>query len=126
MISRKSHNILTRKPRQHQRWLKQFSCIGLEELSNDIVEPLTRFALIPTVTEDVPFEHKDPEIELYLAKNSLSRVPKTLFSVEYLTVLSLRENCLTELPPSICKLTNLQALNVAQVSLLDGFLPARG
>ncbi|KAH8880127.1 hypothetical protein GQ53DRAFT_546863 [Thozetella sp. PMI_491] len=90
---------------------------GLDRLPNDLVEPLTRFALIPHVTEDVPFEQRDPEIKLYAGKNSIPRVPATMFNIEHLAVLSLRENCLTELPPSICKLTNLQALNVAQNNL---------
>ena len=97
--------------------LTQHSALGLEELSNSTIEPLSSLALIPTVAEDVPFEHKEPHIKLYLAKNSLSRVPGAVFRIENLTVLSLRGNCLGELPPSIGKLRNLQALNVAQNKL---------
>ena len=97
--------------------LTQHSALGLEELSNSTIEPLSSLALIPTVAEDVPFEHKEPRIKLYLANNSLSRVPGAVFNIENLTVLSLRGNCLGELPPSIGKLRNLQALNVAQNKL---------
>lgn len=103
-----------------------FWSMGLEEISNDTISPLSQFSCIPVVTKDVAFEQKDPSLKIYLAMNRLMRVPGALFDLTYLTILSLRGNKLTELPPAISKLRNLQELNVSQnrlrhlpVELLD-------
>jgi hypothetical protein len=69
---------------------------------------------IPTVARDVAFEPRDPRIQLFLSNNRLRALPVALFSVEHLTVLSLRANSLATLPPAIAKLTNLESLNIAQ------------
>lgn len=95
--------------------------MGLEELSNETVTPLSQFTCIPQVTKDVAFEQKDPEIHLYLAQNRISRLPGALFDVTHLTTLSLRGNELQEVPPAIGKLCNLQELNLSQNRL--GNLP---
>lgn len=61
----------------------------------------------------MPFEHKDPALKLYLANNPLTRAPGALFNLEFLSVLSLRNTKISELPPAIGKLRNLTTLNVS-------------
>ncbi|KAJ3528737.1 hypothetical protein NM208_g10072 [Fusarium decemcellulare] len=102
--------------------------MGLEDVSNDTISPLSQFACIPVVTKDVAFEQKDPELKIYMAMNRLMRVPGAIFDLTHLTILSLRHNKLTELPPAIAKLHHLKELNVSQnrlrhlpVELLDLF-----
>ena len=91
-----------------------FWSMGLEDISNDTISPLSQFSCIPVVTKDVAFEQKDPELKIYLAMNRLTRVPGALFDLTHLTILSLRGNKLTELPPAISKLHHLKELNVSQ------------
>ncbi|KPM34236.1 hypothetical protein AK830_g12336 [Neonectria ditissima] len=91
-----------------------FWSMGLTEVSNDTISPLSQFSCIPVVTKDVAFEQKDPELKIYFAMNRLTRVPGAIFDITYLTILSLRGNKLTELPPAISKLHNLKELNVSQ------------
>lgn len=69
---------------------------------------------IPVVAEDVPFEHREPNIKLFIANSELTSVPGALFRLEHLTSLSLRGNRLEELPDSIGNLRNLRELNVAR------------
>ncbi|KAF7549778.1 hypothetical protein G7Z17_g6174 [Cylindrodendrum hubeiense] len=94
-----------------------FWSMGLEEVSNDTISPLSQFSCIPLVTKDVAFEQKDPELKIYFAMNRLTRVPGAIFDITYLTILSLRGNKLRELPPAIAKLRNLKELNVSQNKL---------
>ncbi|KAK3330586.1 hypothetical protein B0H66DRAFT_68593 [Apodospora peruviana] len=98
------------------------SDLRLQSIANGILEPLSELTPIPTIAKDVAFEQKDPSIKLFLGNNSLRQFPLAILGIEYLTVLSLRANCLTEIPPAIALLKNLQTLNVAQNSLR--FLPA--
>ncbi|KAF9776159.1 hypothetical protein IL306_005690 [Fusarium sp. DS 682] len=107
-----------------------FWSLGLEDVSNDTISPLSQFTCIPVVTKDVAFEQKDPELKIYMAQNRLTRVPGALFDLTYLTILSLRHNKLTELPPAIAKLHNLKELNLSHnrlrhlpVELLELFAP---
>lgn len=94
-----------------------FWSMGLGEISNETVAPLSHLQLIPQVTRDVAFEQKEPELKMYLARNRLARLPGALFDLNHLTVLTLRDNRLTELPTAISKLGNLRELNVAQNKL---------
>ncbi|KAI0153586.1 leucine rich repeat family protein [Pestalotiopsis sp. NC0098] len=89
------------------------SSMNLETLSNATVAPLSELACIPTVAEGVPFEHKDPSLKIYLSQNPLNRVPGALFNLEFLTYLTLRNAKLTEIPPAIGNLRNLQTLNIS-------------
>lgn len=96
--------------------------LGLSSLPNAILEPLSELEVIPTVTKDVAFYPRSPKLHLYLGSNQLSRAPGPIFTIEFLTNLSLRGNQLTELPPSISRLRNLKFLNVSQNRLR--YLPA--
>lgn len=95
--------------------------IGLEVISDGILETINQIAPIPTVTRDVAFERRDPEIKLYFANNQLRQFPAAILNIEHLTVLSLRNTGLAELPPALASLKHLRTLNVAQNSLR--FLP---
>lgn len=53
------------------------------------------------------------QIALYLMANEITKLPKELFNLQKLTILSIRHNKLTYLPPEIKYLTNLHTLNVA-------------
>jgi hypothetical protein len=68
------------------------------------------------VTEGV-FSKLEPKLKLFLACNDLTSLPAEIFSLDRLTVLSLRANKLHELPPGIGNLTNLRELNLSQNGL---------
>lgn len=53
-----------------------------------------------------------PNIQLFFTNNLISRLPRQLFDVTALTVLSLRNNQLTSIPPAIGRLKNLQDLSI--------------
>ncbi|EJD07444.1 uncharacterized protein FOMMEDRAFT_149973 [Fomitiporia mediterranea MF3/22] len=65
---------------------------------------------------------REDEVHLFLARNSIAMLPNELFNLNALVVLSLRGNCLTEIPPLIGQLHNLRELNVANNNLR--FLPS--
>lgn len=89
------------------------SGLGLGGIASSTVQPLSGFHLIPTVVEGVPFEGREPRMQLYLGNNRLARIPAAVFDLSCLTVLSLRNNQLTELPPCIGQLRNLDHLNIS-------------
>ncbi|KAL8810568.1 MAG: hypothetical protein Q9223_007728, partial [Gallowayella weberi] len=88
------------------------SNFALEKLQESTLQPLQyliRQSLLPYIEW---FDSLKPDIQLFLAYNSLSRLPGQLFRLHNLTVLSLRNNNLTELPSAIGSLVNLRELNV--------------
>ncbi|KAL8386982.1 hypothetical protein RB595_010246 [Gaeumannomyces hyphopodioides] len=89
------------------------SGLGLGGIASSTVQPLSGFHLIPTVVEGVPFEGREPRMQLYLGTNRLTRIPAAVFDLSCLTVLSLRNNHLTELPPCIAQLRNLDHFNIS-------------
>lgn len=91
--------------------------MNLETISNATVAELKDISPFPHLRRGLPFSTWQPQFKLFLYKNSLSRLPKELFNLNHLTVLSLRANRLTEIPPIILKMINLQELNVSQNSL---------
>lgn len=52
-------------------------------------------------------------LQLYLSGNKISSLPPQLFTLQNLSVLSLRSNQLTYLPGDICRLKNLKELNIS-------------
>jgi hypothetical protein len=86
---------------------------GLTTLSNATIAPLKDFVCIPAVTSTVPFQPREPALQLFLGNNALTRVPGAIFDLRNLTLLSLRSNGLQELPSGIGKLANLETLNVS-------------
>ncbi|KAI0125140.1 hypothetical protein BJ170DRAFT_585017, partial [Xylariales sp. AK1849] len=89
------------------------TAIGLSQLSNAIIAPLSEFTCIPTVIEGVPFEQNEPALKIYLGANPLTRAPGALFNLEFLTLLSLRNTQIASIPPAIGNLRNLKTLNLS-------------
>ncbi|KAK9423725.1 hypothetical protein SUNI508_13918 [Seiridium unicorne] len=87
--------------------------MNIEQLSNATIAPLSELTCIPLVTAGVPFEQKDPSLKIYLSQNPLIKVPGAVFNLEFLTYLSLRNTKITEIPPAVGRLQNLQTLNVS-------------
>ncbi|KAH9889032.1 hypothetical protein C8Q73DRAFT_737849 [Cubamyces lactineus] len=84
--------------------------------------PAARAASLQSVAQPSSTQLRRREIHMFLANNSIPRLPVELFRVSSLTVLSLRSNTLTSVPPQIAQLTSLQELNLAQNKLR--WLPA--
>ncbi|KAK4102940.1 hypothetical protein N658DRAFT_446569 [Parathielavia hyrcaniae] len=101
--------------------LVDLSDLGLETISDALLNPISEITPIPSVAKDVAFEQRDPQIKVFLSNSRLRTFPVDLLNIEHLTVLSLRGNRLLKLPPAISKLRNLQTLNIAQNFLR--FLP---
>ena len=59
----------------------------------------------------------EADLRIFLANNSLRRLPSILFDFSTLRVLSLRHNDLDEIPRAIGRLTNLESLNVSNNKL---------
>ena len=91
---------------------------GITYLSSDTLKPLhqlirpahTNHTQPPSEEEFTPLL---PSLKLFLSSNNLTSLPSELFSLEHLTVLSLRNNQLTSLPPFISNLKNLTELNIS-------------
>lgn len=94
------------------------SDLGLESLSDETVKPLhqlirqTHTHLTHPPSED-EFASFTPSIQLFLSRNRLSSLPSELFQLANITVLSLRNNALLEIPPMVGRLSRLKELNVA-------------
>ncbi|KAI0763830.1 hypothetical protein BD413DRAFT_616152 [Trametes elegans] len=83
--------------------------------------PAARAASLHSVAQPVT-QLRRREIHIFLANNTITRLPAELFRVSSITVLSLRANALTSVPPQIAQLTSLKELNLAQNRLR--WLPA--
>ena len=64
------------------------------------------------VNGDIHYQLLTPALRLYLSNNLLEEVPGEIFHLRNLEVLSLRSNNLTEILPSIGKLSKLRELNL--------------
>ena len=58
------------------------------------------------------YEPLEPSIILLLGNNSLTCLPGEIYKLRNVKHLSVRQNCLTEIMPSIAKLENMDELNV--------------
>lgn len=92
----------------------------MESIPPDLLRPLAQLTRSPIIGEDNRFHLTDesfgplePFFRLFLTRNILTVLPKEVFDLHGLKVLSLRHNKLTEIPPAIGKLSLLQDLNVA-------------
>lgn len=59
----------------------------------------------------------EAKLRLYLANNSLTRVPTSILELDNLRLLSLRQNNISQIPAGVRKLVNLTSLNLAGNSL---------
>lgn len=95
-----------------------FSGLGLEDHDIKPISDLNRVIKnLPDPGNDLPAEGQyrsmEPELYINLSRNSLRRMTPSLFNLQYLTSLKLRDNGIDELPPQISKLHNLQELDVS-------------
>ncbi|KAG6891217.1 hypothetical protein C0995_008469 [Termitomyces sp. Mi166 len=121
-----------------------------ERSDSDYVAPTSRTPTVPTVTRPLNRASTEPagadiwgrpmlrtqsvatvlglpknKIQLFLSNNNLSVIPLSLFrsgNMEKLTVLSLRNNKLTYIPPEIAQLQGLEELSIGQNHIQ--YLPA--
>ncbi|KAF2644343.1 hypothetical protein P280DRAFT_466980 [Massarina eburnea CBS 473.64] len=93
------------------RGLKDEALRPLELLNQIILEPQDATIYVPS---EAQYRSLEPQIHLYLSKNSLSNLNPSLFRLEYLTTLILNDNQITELPPQIGQLKNLVVLDLRQ------------
>ncbi len=98
------------------------SDFNLTILSNTTLKPLHQLIKHPHVDLSEPPSEDDfspltPSVQLFLSGNKLTSLPSELFRLINITVLSLRNNLLQEIPPSIGKLPHLKEFNIAQNSI---------
>jgi hypothetical protein len=103
------------------------SNLNLQTISNELLTPLKtltkrpRYLDINASPRDTDFHPLQPQLQMFLSGNSLRALPSELFSLENISVLSLRTNNLELLSPHVSKLHNLIELNLAGNGLR--FLP---
>ncbi|EER23293.1 Leucine Rich Repeat family protein [Coccidioides posadasii C735 delta SOWgp] len=93
------------------------SYFNLQKIPPGTFQPLIQLTKEPAL-ENAPISEEgysplEPFLRLYLAQNRLTLLPREMFDLQGLMVLSLRQNELNEIPCAIQKLTNLQDLNLA-------------
>ncbi len=90
--------------------------MSLSTLSPSIIQPLQYVTRHPASSRVPPpqasYAPLEPALRLFLSRNQLRSLPRELFHLHNLTVLSLRENNLDVIPPSICTLRNLVDLSL--------------
>ncbi|KAF1954027.1 hypothetical protein CC80DRAFT_369227, partial [Byssothecium circinans] len=99
--------------------LQDSALIHLEKLNQVIKPPLNAGVDVPTERQYRPFT-----VALYinLASNSLSRLAPSVFHMEHLNSLILRDNQIKTLPPQIAHLRTLRELDLSRNKL--EYLPA--
>ncbi|KAL4920926.1 hypothetical protein BDW62DRAFT_152409 [Aspergillus aurantiobrunneus] len=90
---------------------------NLRVVPSGLLRPLQHLTKLPSIkeppiTEEV-YSSLQPFLRLFLAGNALGALSGELFELDSLRVLSLRNNKLTEIPPAIRRLTQLQELNLS-------------
>ncbi|KAJ5095643.1 Leucine-rich repeat typical subtype [Penicillium alfredii] len=91
--------------------------LHLRTIPSGLLQPLQHLTKLPTVGEapvsENVFTSLQPFLRIFLPNNSLSLLHHELFELADLKVLSVRNNKLTEISPTIRRLTALQVLNVS-------------
>lgn len=85
---------------------------GLGTLSEKAIRLLSTLTCAPAATE-ASFQPFEPKLKLLLSTNHFVKVPKEIFNLQHLHVLSLRANEIKVLSPAISKLKQLVELNIA-------------
>ena len=90
--------------------------MNLTHLPDSLIQPLRTLTKQPPVNappaSQDEYDSFEPQIALFLANNALKSLPRALFEVENIRVLSIRGNNLEELPGAIERLVNLEELNL--------------
>jgi hypothetical protein len=95
---------------------------GLAGITPAMIKPLHHLIRQAHIAgAEPPSEHEfralTPSLKLFLAGNSITRLPGDLFELQNLTVLSLRSNIITSIPPTISRLQKLQEFNISSNAL---------
>ncbi|KAG8624088.1 hypothetical protein KVT40_009064 [Elsinoe batatas] len=100
---------------ENSREVVDLSDMSLKQLSDNAVKPLHQ--MIRARDMDQPdsdnFISLTPDIQMYLSSNALTSLPNELWNLENVSVLSLRNNQISEIPGFISMLTRLKELNIA-------------
>ena len=127
LVARPSRNLPTKEPSIDNKVRKHIedclengqevidlSAWHMGALSNAAIKPLASFSPLAVLMQRGGSQHgTEPTLKLYLAQNSLKIVPTEIFNLEHLSVLSLRNNKITELPEDLGRLAGLKEFNVA-------------
>lgn len=101
------------------------SGLNLQTIPPGLLQPLQHLTKQPAIPEpplsENAYSSLQPFLRIYLPGNSLLSLNNELFELKELKVLSVRNNKLQELPPTISKLQALEVLNVSVNGLT--FLP---
>lgn len=104
---------------EHGKEVVDISDLDLQNLDSAILKPLHQLIrhshddLTRPPSED-EFTTLTPSLQVFAFGNRISSLPSELFRLSNITVLSLRNNDLDHIPPSIARLPRLQELNIAQ------------
>jgi hypothetical protein len=95
-----------------------FLGLNLEDSDIKRIGDLTQVIRAPHVNDNEPpedgqFRSLEPDLIINLSRNRLCNLVPSLFNLQFLTALYLRENNIEELPQDIGKLVNLQSLDVS-------------
>ncbi|KAF1973974.1 hypothetical protein BU23DRAFT_553646 [Bimuria novae-zelandiae CBS 107.79] len=90
---------------------------GIEDSDLDHLQMLNQVVALPPhtgieVPDEGQYRSMEPELILTLNQNHLRHLSPTLFNIEFLTNLFLRENAIETIPPQIANLKHLQVLDV--------------
>ncbi|OQE28886.1 hypothetical protein PENSTE_c003G00203 [Penicillium steckii] len=91
--------------------------LNMRTIPRDMLQSLQHLTKLPSLREPPISENAyfslQPFLRIYLPNNSLMTLPRELFELKDLRVLSLRNNKLTSIPCTIRDLTALQVLNLS-------------
>ena len=91
--------------------------MNLQHIRTPTLKPLRHYTKLTLRGNEIRNQKLIPGLCLYLANNMLETVPSEVYHLENLEVLSLRSNALTEVLPSLGRLTNLRELNLSSNQL---------
>jgi hypothetical protein len=89
---------------------------NLISITSAMIKPLHHLIRQTNLADsEPPSEHQfcafTPSLQLFLSSNAITRLPRELFDLERLTVLSLRGNLITSIPSGASRLQDLQEFN---------------
>jgi Leucine-rich repeat (LRR) protein len=89
---------------------------NLTSITSAMIKPLHHLIRQTNIADsEPPSEHQfcafTPSLQLFLSSNAITRIPRELFDLERLTVLSLRGNLITSIPPGASRLQDLREFN---------------
>jgi len=85
-----------------QRLIWDIRTMNLQQIRAPTLKPLRDYVRQASQQGEIEdYQQLTPALRLYLSNNMLEEVPGEVYQLENLEVLSLRNNCLTEISPSM-------------------------